>query len=99
MAQPIYKSYFLKAKEPWYQLSKADQEALLKKLGAAFEKVGGKAIVRCDANWSSDAWQGFGVEMFPDMEAVQQYTKSLNDLNWFRYIEGISALGTEMPSA
>jgi hypothetical protein len=95
MAQPIYKVFLLKPTEAWYQLSKAQQDALLKKLNKAFEKAGGKRLALCDSSWSSDQWTGFGVEMFPSIEAVQQYMKALNDLNWLRYGESISVLGTE----
>ena len=95
MAQPIYKVFLLKPTEAWYQLSKAEQDKILKKLEAAFKKAGGKRIVQCDSSWSSDQWFGFGVEMFPNIEAVQQYMKALKNLNWARYGESLSVLGTE----
>src|SRR5262249_974887 len=96
MAQPVYKAFFVKFQEPWYQLSKAEQDELMKKVSAARDKVGGKLQLICNANWCTDAIQGFGVEMFPSIEAAQQHNKLLQELNWFRYIDGISALGTEM---
>ena len=99
MAQSIYKAFFGKAQEPWYQLSKAEQDSLLKKVTAARDKVGGKLHLICNVNWSSDAYQFFGVEVFPSLEAVQQHNKLLNELNWFRYIDGFSILGTEQPQA
>jgi hypothetical protein len=42
---------------------------------------------------------GFGVEEFPDIEAVQKHAELLNEIDQYRYIEGISVLGTkwEMP--
>lgn len=99
MAQSIYKVYFGKAQEAWYQLSKAEQESLLQKVVAALAEVGGKTQVSCNVNWSTDAYQFFGVEVFPDLAAVQQHNKLLNDLNWFRYIDGVSMLGTEAPQS
>jgi len=97
MAQPIYKSFFAKFTESWYQLSKAEQDDLMNKVTAARDKVGGKLQVVCNCNWSSEPWQGFGLEVFPDMEAVQQFTRLLNEMNWFRYIDSFSLLGTELP--
>src|SRR5689334_20705895 len=96
MAQQIYKAYFVKFKDAWYQLTKSQQDDLLKKVGAALEKAGGKPQLICNTNWSSDAWQAFGYEVFPNIEAVQEHSKLLNELNWFHFVDGFSALGTEM---
>jgi hypothetical protein len=41
-------------------------------------------------------WSAFGVEAFPDIEAVQKYTALLNEFNWFRYSESITLLGSEV---
>lgn len=95
MAQQIYKSYYANAREAWYQLSKAEQDSLLQKVVAALAKVGGKSIVNCNSGWSTDAYQLFGLEVFPSLEAAQEHNKLLNELNWFRYLDGFSILGTE----
>ena len=34
-------------------------------------------------------------EEFPDIEAVQKHAEDLMELDWYRYIEGVSILGTE----
>jgi hypothetical protein len=94
MAQEIYKSFYGNPREAWYQLSKAEQDSLLQKVTAARDKVGGKALILCNS-WSTDAYQFFGVEVFPSLEAAQEHNKLLNELNWFRYLEGFSLLGTE----
>jgi hypothetical protein len=39
---------------------------------------------------------GWGVEQFPNIEAVQKHHALLEDLNWFRYAESNSYLGTAM---
>ena len=96
MTQKIYKGFMVKSmKEAWYQLSKEEQETLLAKVNAALEEVGGQRLIFCDSTWTSDAWFGFGVEEYPSLEAVQKHAQLLAELNWFRYIDGISLLGTE----
>ena len=96
MAQQIYKAFYVrKFQEAWYQLSKAEQDELMKKVTAARDKVGGKAQLICNAQWASDNMVGFGVEVFPSIEAAQQHNKLLQELNWFRYFDGMSILGTE----
>ncbi len=94
MAQQIYKSYYGNPREAWYQLSKAEQDSLLQKLTAALGKVGGKTVVICNS-LASDAYPFFGVEVFPSIEAAQEYNKLLTELNWFRYVDGFALLGTE----
>lgn len=91
----IYKSFQYRFKEPWYQLSQEERSALVAKVFKAFESVGGKRILMCNSGWSSDEWQGFGVEEYPDIEAVRTHTRLLHELNWFRYLEGRSILGTD----
>jgi hypothetical protein len=38
----------------------------------------------------------FGVEEFPDLETEQRHEQILTDLNWSRYIESRTTLGTEL---
>ena len=97
MAQPIYKLFLVKPSAAGHQLSQEEQKKLFAKLDEAFVKVGGKRIVLCNSGWASEEWPSWGVEQFPDIEAVQKYTELLNEFSWFRYVESISVLGTEVP--
>ncbi len=97
MAQPIYKVWMAKYTESWYKLSKEEQEKHEAKVAEALKKVGGEAVITCMSLWSSENWMMWGVEKFPSIEAVQQQTRLLFDLNHFHYIESTSYLGTEMP--
>jgi len=77
-------------------LSPEEQQDRLAKVGAALEQVGGKPVVICAPGWSNEQWQVFGVEEFPDIEAVQKHTQLLNELNWGRYLTSVSILGTKL---
>ena len=99
MSKPIYKMFMFRNTEAYYQASEAERNEFLGKLNAAFEKVGGKRLVTCDAYWSADQWQAFGVEVFPNIEAVQEYAEAMNQLNMPRYVESVSLLGTEFPES
>ena len=55
-----------------------------------------KELVMCSAAWSNERWPFFGVEEFPDLEAVQRHEQILTDLNWARYIDSRTTLGTEL---
>ena len=96
MTQPIYKLWQAKFNEAWFQLSAEEQNQRLAKEGAALEQVGGKTLVLCDSGWSNEQWQAFGVEEFPDIEAVQKHTKLPRELDWGRYLTGVSTLGTKL---
>jgi chlorite dismutase len=95
MAEPIYKFFMARFSEAWYQLSEEERQSLKAKHDEAFEKAGAKRPIICDSSWSSDQWSFAGVEEFPNIEAVQNYMAALSELNWFRYIEATSVLGTK----
>jgi hypothetical protein len=96
MAQPIYKLWQGRFTEAWHQLPQEEQQRLLSVVPEALNTAGGRELVICSAAWSNERWPFFGVEEFPDLEAVQRHEQLLTDLNWARYIESRSTLGTEL---
>jgi len=98
MTQTVYKVFLGKMSEAWHQLSQEEQEGLMAKIDDVLEKVGGKRIVVCNSGWSSERWPFFGVEEFPDIDAVLRHSELLDELNWGRYLESLTVLGTEWPS-
>jgi hypothetical protein len=95
MTTPVYKLYMGKMKEAWHQLPKDEKDALLAKVQAALGKAGGKPVIMCNPSWCTEQWHFWGVEEFPDIDAVQQHTHLLAELHWERYVESISMLGTK----
>ena len=96
MSEPIYKFFMGRFLPDWYQLSKEEQESILAKLTDTLAKLGAKRTVLCNTYWSTDEWLWAGVEEFPNIEAVQKYMETLNELHWGRYCEGDSLLGTKL---
>ena len=94
MAEHVYKLFRARFTNAWYELSQAEQTNLLAQVGAALDKVGARSVLLCDARWSSEQWPFFGIEEYPDLEAVQAHTRLLTELNWPRYVESSTALGT-----
>ena len=95
MAGPIYKMFRAGVKEAWYQLSKEEQDALFAKIQDAMKSVGGKSMLVCNSSWNSEQWLFWGVEEFPSLEAVQEYSRCLEELNWFRYVDSEVLLGSK----
>ncbi len=96
MAQPIYKVWFAKYKEPWYRLTPEEQNKLTGKIAESLKQLGIEEIVLCTSVWSSEEWLGWGVEKYPDLEAVQKHADNLFGLNWFEYVDSKMILGTEL---
>ena len=95
MAKPIYKLFVAKPSQASYKLSQEEQQKIFAKIEEALEKVGGKRVISCDSGWASEQWTFWGVEEYPDIEAVQKYTEMLNELNWFQYVDSFTVLGTK----
>ena len=96
MSQPIYKLWLMKRPtEAYFQLSEAERDQHFAKLEQALEEVGGKMLIFCDSAWSSEQWQAFGVEEYPNIEAVQKLTAIHEEINHFRYLESMTVLGTK----
>jgi len=96
MAQPIYKLWQARFTEAWYQLSSEERRQRLAQVQGTLDQVGGKMVVICNSDWSNEQWRVFGVEEFPDIEAVHKHTKLLNELEWYRYLDSVSTLGTKL---
>ena len=99
MSEPIYKFFRGRFLPDWYQLSKEEQQSILAKLNDALAKVGAKRTILCNAYWSTDECIYAGVEEFPNIEAVQKYMATLQELKWDRYVEATSVLGTKWEEA
>ena len=97
MAGPVYKMFHARWTEAWYQLSQEQREAMFAKMTETGKRLGAKQVVVCDSSWNSEKWLFWGVEEYPNIEAVQEYAKLLDEINWFRYCEAETLLGTALP--
>jgi hypothetical protein len=96
MTSPIYKLFLAKTKGAWYELSEPERTKLQAQIDEALKKVGGKRLVFCASSWSSERWDAFGVEEFPDIEAVQQLSLALHEMGVWKYFENDSILGVQL---
>ena len=96
MAQPIFKVWFMRYKEPWYKLSAEEKDKLMAQNAESLKQLGCEMIIGCQSVWASEEWLAWGVEKYPDVEALQKHTLNLFNMNWFEYIESKTSLGVEM---
>ena len=97
MSEPVYKMFHARWTEAWYQLSQEQRDAIFAQMQATGEKVGAKQVLVCNSSWNSERWLFWGVEEYPSMEALQEYTNRLVELDWFRYCEAETLLGSKLP--
>jgi hypothetical protein len=67
MDEPIYKVFFNRYREAWYQLSDEERYSFYKKHADAFRELGIKSIVFLDTGWSTEEWDDGGVNEYPNI--------------------------------
>jgi hypothetical protein len=95
MPEPIYQVFLNKKAEAWYQLSDEEQGRLTDVMLSSLDEVGAEVIVLCDASWSTEPWQNFGLIKFPSLEALRKHREDTNQIDWSRYNDSMSFVGTD----
>lgn len=85
-----------KFKEAWYALSKDDRDEIRTKTMGLNEKAGTKTVINCGSMCSSGRWLTFMVKEYPSVETLQQHYRDLHEIDWWRYIEAETTLGTRL---
>jgi hypothetical protein len=99
MAEPIYKLWMVELKNSWRQLSQEEKEHHLDQVRAALKEVGAKNIVTVKSAWYDEQWQYFGLEEFPDVEAVRKFIEQLQEIGHYRYFRTRGLMGNEYKSS
>ena len=94
MEGPIYKFFRVRWTQAGHQLSQAERNDLLAREAEVREQVGLKNLVLCDSGWHNELWSAFGVHEYPNMDAVVKHFEGMQALDFFRYIESETMLGT-----
>jgi hypothetical protein len=95
MAKPIYKMWMVELKNSWQQLSPEEKQHHLDRVSGALKEVGAKNIVTVKSAWYDEQWQYFGLEEFPDVEAVRKFVDMLQEMGHYRYFRTKGLMGSE----
>lgn len=95
----IYKIGFGKYKPEWFALDKSAQDAMWEKINKEMKRLGGKMILYCNSRWASEEWQGFLVEEWPNVEALQEFASIMEETGWYAYIDSRTMIGVGGPPA
>ncbi len=94
---PIYHLFIVRGyREAYYQLSQEEREQLWARVGESGRAAGAKVLVGCYSRWSNEVYPAWGVEEFPDLQAVQQSARTNEKNEHFRYIEAETYNGNLM---
>ena len=96
MAGSIILFYRFTWKEAFHQLSEEERKALVARIEEGRNKVGATLIVHCHSRWASEQWRGFGVEEYPSLEALQEFSKWQEEMSLFRYMTSETMLGSKV---
>jgi hypothetical protein len=94
MAEQIGKIWIVRQlREASYALS-ADERAAKVAQADALRNECARVLVDANALWSGYGVASFGAELYPDIEALQHHTASLEKMDWFRYVDSETFVGT-----
>lgn len=94
MSEPIISVWLSKPLPNVATMPQAEQNRIMGQVDQALADVGGKRIVSCRSEWSSERWLYFGAEVYPDAQALMKYKRVLADMSWYNYLDSQILLGT-----
>jgi hypothetical protein len=94
MSGSIYKFFRARPTEAFYQLNAAERQALLDKNEQIGKEMGLKQNAPYECTWGNERWAFFGIQEYPDLETLLKYEAALEAMDWFRYVEAETMLGT-----
>ncbi len=73
-----------------------ERDAILTKLDQTLQEVGGKRLVliECDSSEALRQWNTLGLEIFPDLQAAEEYLDLLQEPGELQWIDMTSEMGT-----
>ena len=96
MGKPIYMIWRSRPTAAFWELTEEERNSHYAKVFDAHEKVGSKQIIILDPFWSTERWFSAGVTEFPDIEALQEYERLLQEMGHDRYRVSDIVLGTNV---
>jgi hypothetical protein len=94
MSEPIISVWMSRPLPGLSALPQAEQNRIMGQLEQTLADVGGKRIVSCRSEWSSERWLYFGAEVYPDAQALMKFKRQLADMGWYNYLDSQILLGT-----
>lgn len=94
---PIYKLALFRMKEAYLDLPEAEQLKWNERMETSYQETGTQVICFAKSSWCDEQWQGWCIEAYPSLEALQTRADFMEESGWYRYVQAISALGVRYP--
>lgn len=91
---PVYRAYLTHETAFARQMEPQELEMKYRQTSDAFRSAGGTPILSAYMRWNNEGYEYFGVERYPNLEALIGYTQFLSSNDWYRIMESRSFLGT-----
>ena len=98
MSKPIYKLWLMKNTPKLHQAMREDPERagkVMAEFAQAQKELGIERLITCESLWANEEFFGFGVEKYPDVEALEKNIQKERELGLFEYFEAFTLLGFE----
>lgn len=92
-ATPIYRAYLSRLTPYGHTLSQETIDQAGRRAMQKAHENGGVALASAYTRWNNETWAYFGIERYPDMEAVVRYSQFLSTSDWYGVWEARSFLG------
>ena len=91
---PVYRAYLAHETAFARQMEPQELESKYNLAGEAFKSAGGMPVLSAYMRWNNEGYEYFGIERYPNLEALIGYTQFLSSNDWYRIMESRSYLGT-----
>ena len=91
---PVYRAYLTQETSYARQMEPDDLKMKYSLAGEAFKSAGGVPVLSAYARWNNEGYEYFGIERYPNLEALIGYTQFLSSNDWYAIMESRSYLGT-----
>ena len=77
----------------WQKLTEEEREKKWQVVQNAMKNCGGDWLIICNSSWCSEQHTAWGVDVLPNLEALQSFKAELDKADWNAYVPGLNWLG------
>lgn len=96
MDTPLYKLYLYKRSPSYYETSPERVAVVRRKLQETQQALGIRDLFNANMAWSNEKYETFGVEFYPNLAALHEFTRCQVETGFYRYVQSESYIGIPM---
>lgn len=99
MDTPLYKLYLFRRNAKFYETPAPVYRAIRDQMDARQRELGIRDLFNAEMAWSNEKFEYFGVEFYPNEQALRAYTLCLMETGFYQFIDSESYLGIPMDTS